>query len=155
MVFVFVSFVEFVKKEGLDELKDVRFGGVVLTEFTAGFLRLRRLEEGTENGGTDFTPVEQASLDELFPHRLVEVRDLQGFAENAAVDVRKSRDHFIGFGKPSVDRLIQRLEQHSELAAQIRAVLTGARLDVLEEEVTFPQTGIISEQGKEGADQKN
>ena len=155
MLVVDEALTQLIQEQRLDDLQNVGLGGVVLPQGPAGVPGLHRLEQRPEDRRADLPPVEETGGDQLVPHRLVEVGNLDGLPEHRPVDVGEALDQFIGLAQPLLGRLIQRLVEHRQCRPQVGAVGAGTGLQVLQEQVTLPQPRIISEQREQGANQED
>ena len=111
--------VQFVQKQGLDQLEDVGLRRVVRTQVAAGFLVHDALEQAAKNRRADGRPVERTGVQQGFAHGGAEVGHGQGFFKQAAVDVRKLAQLFVDVFAALALWRVQHLKQLPQARPQV------------------------------------
>jgi len=143
-----------VEKQGVDQLEDIAFGGVVRPDLTALRGLHDRLEERAEHGGRDPAPVEAGAADERIAHLRVHVGQRQCLREQPAVHVGQAQQALVEVLLTLLARRVEHLEEPGEVQAEIRAVRPRLVLDVLRESVGVEDAGVLGEEAEEDAHQE-
>ena len=92
MAVVFDAFklgLQFIQKQRLDQLQDIRLRGVMRTEMTAHIRIHDALKQAAEDGRADGRPIQGAGLQQSMAQAWREICQRQSFCKQASVHIRK------------------------------------------------------------------
>ncbi|OQC59302.1 MAG: hypothetical protein BWX54_00677 [Verrucomicrobia bacterium ADurb.Bin018] len=144
---------EVIEKEGANDFENVGFGGVVSADLPAGARLHDALKKRAEHGGGDARPVEPGGGQQRVAHGAVEVCQRQRIGKQAAVDVRQAGEGFIQRALAVLNRRVEGVEKFGDGGAEAFAV-GGGFLNQEVKGAVVEQAGVVGEQAKEQADQK-